>query len=79
MCASGRLGDTGRNSTGGDVTMAKYGLFRVADKTPLQEFEGEYMTQEGQVVKIFKAQVPEQNAQVAALYIDKDLCVRRMD
>jgi hypothetical protein len=60
--------------------MAKFGLFTNAGKTPVQEIEGDYMEQDGAIVKIFKNRANEhvQPRQVGAFHLDKNQVVREV-
>jgi hypothetical protein len=58
--------------------MARFGLFTNAGKNPIQEIEGDYMQQEGAIVKIFKNRANEHvlPKQVGAFHLDKNQTVR---
>jgi N-dimethylarginine dimethylaminohydrolase len=58
--------------------MTKYGLYSGSMKRPDQEFEGDYMTQNGQYVMIFKGSQNSSQAaeQVAAIHLDKGQSVK---
>jgi hypothetical protein len=59
--------------------MAKYGWFDGAGKIPIQEFEGDYMTQDGDYVKIFKSNPsPKADEQLGAVKLDKTQSVRKI-
>ena len=60
--------------------MAMFGLFTGQNKTPLQEVEGDYMEQEGAIVKIFKSRENQyvQDKQVGAFHLDKNQTVREV-
>ena len=57
--------------------MAKFGLFSGASITPMQEIEGDYLDQEGPIVKVFKKLNADGGArQVGAFNLDKNQTVK---
>jgi hypothetical protein len=60
--------------------MTKFGLFTGVNQTPAQVVEGDYMEQEGAIVKIFKNRVNEHvlPRQVGAFHLDKNQTVREV-
>jgi hypothetical protein len=65
---------------GGINLMAKFALYDGANVLPSQEFEGDYMVQDGQYVKI---QVNSTNPHVrdrtvASIHLDKGQCVKEI-
>jgi hypothetical protein len=61
--------------------MPKYGWFSGVAKTPMQEFEGDYMQQDKDYVKIFKDSASGEMvgaSQVAAIQLDKGQFVREL-
>ena len=59
--------------------MAKYGVFSNAGRSPIQEFEGDIMEQDGAFVKIFKWSQVGDREQVGAAHLDKNQYVRKLD
>ncbi len=51
--------------------MAKFQLRAAGHQKPYQEFEGDYMTQDGEFVKIMKNLSPDRVEQVAAIRLEK--------
>ncbi len=53
--------------------MATFGLFNTGYKTPQNEFEGDYMKQNGEYVTIFRRSTNQSllDTQVAAIRLDK--------
>ena len=60
--------------------MAKFGLFDSSHKAPLQEYEGDYMQQNGEHVTIFvRTSDPSQlDEQVNAIRLDKGQSVKKI-
>lgn len=60
--------------------MAKFGLFTGSIKGPTQEYEGDYMKQEGQYVTILKrnANTSMADEQVSAIHLDKNQSVKKI-
>jgi hypothetical protein len=60
--------------------MSQFGLYEGASSLTMQDFEGDYMTQNGQFVQIFeRASDPtRQDTQVAAIHLDKGQCVKKV-
>jgi hypothetical protein len=60
--------------------MAKFGLFRGSSQVPSQQYEGDYMTQDGEFVKIFKKSdnPSDDDRQVAALRLEQNQSVREL-
>jgi hypothetical protein len=60
--------------------MAKFGLFTGPKLTPDQQFEGDYITQNGEYVMIFKnSNNPSvRDEQVAAIRLDKSQALRKL-
>jgi hypothetical protein len=69
-----------KSAHGGRIEMAKFGLFSPPKTTPNQEFEGDYMKQDGEYVKIFKNSTNPSvvDEQVAAIRLDKAQTVKKI-
>ena len=61
--------------------MKKFGQFNPGGVHPVQEFEGDYMDQQGEYVKIFarSANQSVKDEQIAAIRLDKDQSVKPMN
>lgn len=58
--------------------VAKFGLFMGALSSPSQEYEGDYMTQNGEYVTIWIKDFNEGDQQVAAIRLDKNQSVKKL-
>lgn len=58
--------------------MARFAMFNGGGQLPTQEFEGDYMTQNGEYVMIFKEIKDAPDRQVDAICLDKNRVVREM-
>jgi hypothetical protein len=60
--------------------MAKYGLFQSGQRLPMQEFDGDYMTQDKQFVHIMERakSANEVDQQVAALHLDAGQSIKKI-
>ncbi len=61
--------------------MAKFGLFTGSGQTPMQQFEGDALEQEGDVVKVMKwgkDKTEPLKRQVASVHLDKNQTVREI-
>jgi hypothetical protein len=60
--------------------MANFGHFPSGGSVPIQEFEGDYMLQDREYVKIFRrSQTPSvDDLQVAAIHLDKGQSVKEL-
>jgi hypothetical protein len=60
--------------------MARFGLFTGQNKIPMQEVEGDYMEQDGDIVKIFKHPANQfvTGRQVGAFHLDKNQTVKEL-
>lgn len=58
--------------------MAKFGLFTLNGDKPTQEYEGDYLEQANEIVKIFKKQVNSPSLMMAAINLDKGQSVKEV-
>jgi hypothetical protein len=63
------------------LAVQKFGLFDSTHKAPLQEYEGDYMTHQGEYVTIWAhPKNPQQTGrQVAAIRLEKGFSVREIN
>lgn len=67
-------------SRGGIAKMAKFGRFHSGRGEPIETYEGDFMTQDKEFVKIFKRPTNENETQrqVAAIHLDQGQSVREL-
>lgn len=58
--------------------MAKFGLFTLMSEKPMQEYEGDYLEQANEIVKVFKKQVNTSSLMMAAINLDKGQSVKEI-
>jgi hypothetical protein len=58
--------------------MAKFGLFERAGKNPMQEFEGDFMMQNGEHVMIYEEREGKSDRQVAAIKLAPSQSIKKI-